>query len=200
MAVVISLNRFMGPVDDTVTALPKSQSHKVRSPPEVTECNTRILQLPDECPLQQLLTSKHAECMVDDDFPWRNVSDNIQQILLQHSSRASLSDFQSLLGTRWLEDSVIAALIDCMKRGIPMPDRGRGGTLMRTGVSEVLIAATRLLAYGDTPRAHLLPLPVEVTDFGPWRSCSRPQDPRLLLSRQIWRRALLGRAVLLPHH
>jgi len=129
VAVVISLNRFMGPVDDTVTALPKSQSHKVRSPPEVTECNTRILQLPDECPLQQLLTSKHAECMVDDDFPWRNVSDNIQQILLQHSSRASLSDFQSLLGTRWLEDSVIAALIDCMKRGIPMPSSKAAWTM-----------------------------------------------------------------------
>ena len=43
--------------------------------------------------------------------------------------------------------------------------RGRGGTLMRTGVSEVLIAATRLLTYGDTPRTHLLPLPAAATDF-----------------------------------
>jgi hypothetical protein len=112
--------------------------------------------------------------MVDGDFPWSIVYNNVEQILAEHSSQAPLTDFHSLLGTEWLKDSVIAALIDCMKRGIPMPDRGRGGTLMRTGVSEVLIAATRLLAYGDTPRAHLLPLPVEVTDFRPWRSRSRP--------------------------
>jgi hypothetical protein len=58
----------------------------------------------------------------DNDFSWRILYDKIQQILLEHSSRASLSDFQSLLGTEWLADSVIAALIDCMKRGIPEPD------------------------------------------------------------------------------
>jgi hypothetical protein len=80
------------------------------------------LQLPECCPLEQLSQSKHARYLHDNDFSWRIVYDNIQQILLEHSSRASLSDFQSLLGTEWLEDSVIAALIDCMKRGIPEPD------------------------------------------------------------------------------
>ena len=51
--------------------------------------------------------------------------------------------------------------------------RGRGGTLMRTGVSEVLKAADRLLVYGDTSRFHLLPHPVAATDFGPCRRRSR---------------------------
>jgi hypothetical protein len=62
------------------------------------------------------------------------VYDNIQQILVEHISRAALSDFQSLLGTEWLADSVIAALIDCMKRGIPKPDsRGQTCQLYRLG-------------------------------------------------------------------
>ena len=88
-----------------------------------------LLQLPDYCPLQQLSNSKHADCMVDDDFPWCIVYKNVQQILAEHSSQAPLSDFQSLLGTEWLEDSVIAALIDCIKRGIPMPDSAAARTM-----------------------------------------------------------------------
>jgi hypothetical protein len=67
--------------------------------------------------------------MVDDDFPWGIVYKKVQQILAEHSSQAPLSDFQSLLGTEWLEDSVIVALIDCMKRGMPMPDSAAARTM-----------------------------------------------------------------------
>lgn len=81
-----------------------------------------LLQLPEYCPLEQLSKSKHAPYLDDNDFSWQIVYANIQQILVEHISRAALSDFQSLLGTEWLADSVIAALIDCMKRGIPKPD------------------------------------------------------------------------------
>ena len=55
--------------------------------------------------------------------------DSIQQILLEHNSLVALSDFQSLLGTEWLEDSVIAAMIDCLKRGIPKPDSHAASTM-----------------------------------------------------------------------
>lgn len=81
-----------------------------------------LLQLPEYCPLEQLSKSKHAPYLDDNDFSWQIVYANIQQILVEHISRAALSDFQSLLGTEWLADSVIAALIDCIKRGIPKPD------------------------------------------------------------------------------
>ena len=88
-----------------------------------------LLQLPDYCPLEQLSQSKHALCMVDGDFPWNIVYDNVEQILAEHSSQAPLTDFHSLLGTEWLKDSVIAALIDCMKRGIPKPDSAAAMTM-----------------------------------------------------------------------
>jgi hypothetical protein len=84
--------------------------------------------------------SKHALYMVDNDFPWRIVYDNVQQILAEHSSRAALSDFLSLLGTEWLEDSVIAALIDCMKRGIPMPDSAADRTICSSQPQRILQA------------------------------------------------------------
>jgi hypothetical protein len=67
--------------------------------------------------------------MVDYNFPWGIVYKKVQQILAEHSSQAPLSDFQSLLGTEWLEDSVITALINCMKRGIPMPDSAAARTM-----------------------------------------------------------------------
>jgi hypothetical protein len=67
--------------------------------------------------------------MVDGDFPWNIVYDNVEQILAEHSSQAPLTDFHSLLGTEWLKDSVIAALIDCMKRGIPKPDSAAAMTM-----------------------------------------------------------------------
>ena len=88
-----------------------------------------LLQLPDYCPLEQLSQSKHALCMVDGDFPWSIVYNNVEQILAEHSSQAPLTDFHSLLGTEWLKDSVIAALIDCMKRGIPKPDSAAAMTM-----------------------------------------------------------------------
>jgi hypothetical protein len=40
-----------------------------------------------------------------------------------------LSDFECLLGTEWLSDSVIAAMIDCFKRGIPQPVSDVASTL-----------------------------------------------------------------------
>jgi len=43
-----------------------------------------LLQLPDYCPLEQLSQSKHALCMVDGDFPWSIVYNNVEQILAEH--------------------------------------------------------------------------------------------------------------------
>ena len=78
--------------------------------------------------------------------------------------------------------------------------RGRGEILTRTGVSGALKAAARLLVNGDTPRFHLLPYPVAVTDFGLCRRRSRSQDPCLFPSRLNWGWAPMGRAVILFHH
>jgi hypothetical protein len=88
-----------------------------------------VLQLPECCPLEQLSKSTHAPYLDDNYFSWRVVYDSIQQILLEHNSLVALSDFQSLLGTEWLEDSVIAAMIDCLKRGIPKPDSHAASTM-----------------------------------------------------------------------
>ncbi len=78
-----------------------------------------VLQLPGCCPLQQLSRSLHADLLSDGECHWRIVYDSIQQILSECNSPVALSDFECLLGTEWLLDSVMAVMIDCLKRGIP---------------------------------------------------------------------------------
>ncbi len=80
-----------------------------------------VLQLTGCCPLQQLSRSSHADLLSDGECHWRIVYDSIQQILSECNSPVVLSDFECLLGTEWLSDSVMAVMIDCLKRGIPQP-------------------------------------------------------------------------------
>jgi hypothetical protein len=88
-----------------------------------------VLQLPGWCPLEQLSRSSHADLLSDGECHWRIVYNSIQQILSECKSSVALSDFECLLGTEWLSDSVIAVMIDCLKRGIPLPVSDVASTL-----------------------------------------------------------------------
>jgi hypothetical protein len=80
-----------------------------------------VLQLPGWCPLQQLSRSPHDDLLSDSECHWRIVYNSIEQILSEGKSPVVLSNFECLLGTAWLSDSVMADMIDCLKRGIPQP-------------------------------------------------------------------------------
>ena len=88
-----------------------------------------VLQLPGCCPLEQLSRSLDADFLSDCECHWRIVYNSIQQILSECKSSVALSDFECLLGTEWLSDSVIAVMIDCLKRGIPLPVSDVASTL-----------------------------------------------------------------------
>ena len=88
-----------------------------------------VLQLTGCCPLQQLSRSSDADFLSDCECHWRIVYNSIQQILSECKSPVALSDFECLLGTEWLSDSVIAVMIDCLKRGIPLPVSDVASTL-----------------------------------------------------------------------
>jgi len=88
-----------------------------------------VLQLPGWCPLQQLSRSPHDDLLSDSECHWRIVYNSIEQILSEGKSPVVLSNFECLLGTAWLSDSVMADMIDCLKRGIPQPVSDVASTL-----------------------------------------------------------------------
>jgi len=88
-----------------------------------------VLQLPGCCPLQQLSRSPHDDLLSDGECHWQIVYDSIKQILSEGKSPVVLSNFECLLGTEWLSDSVMADMIDCLKRGIPQPASDVASTL-----------------------------------------------------------------------
>ena len=75
-----------------------------------------VLQLPGWCPLQQLSRSPHDDLLSDGECHWRIVYNSIEQILSEGKSPVVLSNFECLLGTAWLSDSVMADMIDWVER------------------------------------------------------------------------------------
>ena len=87
------------------------------------------LRLPACCPLEQLTFSNYGAIFLDDDFSWTLIYNQLKQHLQDCNSTVAMENFQSILGTEWLADPVIFTMIDCLKRGMPLPDSETARTM-----------------------------------------------------------------------